>query len=73
MPLTEIKVLGINELRIKLAMLEEKERKLKRDLKHGYNYELYMQLNVVRHKIQVVESRIDGTFCHSINTVTLKL
>lgn len=62
---------GIFQLRIKLEKLEEQARAINNALKRCYCYEKFRELNIINHKIEVTNSRIDGSFNHAVESVSL--
>lgn len=58
-------------LGLKIKKLEEKAKSIKVKLTRCYNYELFRELSIINHKIEVTTRRIDGTFNQSIETISI--
>jgi len=53
-----------HEMTLKQITLEAKQSNLLAQLSKGFNNDIYRQLNVVNHNIEVVESRLKGEWLH---------
>lgn len=62
-----------DELKLKLAELEAREKKLEAELTKCFSVETFRELNIVRHKINVTTQRIDGKYIAPFKPINMEV